>query len=275
MVQYLIDRKMNKLSVVIITFNEAQNIGRCIASVKTVADEVIVLDSFSTDNTVDIALAHGAIVQQQTFNGYIQQKNRAIKLASHNYIFSIDADEVLSNELADAVLQEKKGFKYKAYKMNRSNIYCGHQIRHGLWYPDKKLRLFDKRFGFFGGLDPHDTVITNTGILVQQLKGDLLHYTYQSAAEYKQRNEEITDIAAESLFNNGKKLYWPRIIFSPVWAFVNGYFLRCGFLDGRHGFIIAIHSASQSYKKYYKLRQLKHTAVKNGAVIPNYKFLKN
>jgi glycosyltransferase involved in cell wall biosynthesis len=266
---------MNKLSVVIITFNESQNIGRCIASVKAVADEVIVLDSFSTDNTVDIALAHGALVQQQTFSGYIQQKNRAIKLASHNYILSIDADEVLSAELAAAVLQEKAVFKYKAYKMNRSNIYCGHLIKHGLWYPDKKLRLFDKRYGSFGGLDPHDKVITDSGIFVQQFKGDLLHYTYQSAAQYKQRNEEITDIAAESLFNTGKKIYWPRMIFSPLWSFINGYFLRCGFLDGQHGFIIAIHSASQSYKKYYKLRLLKQAAVKHRNVYPIINFKKN
>lgn len=247
---------MNKLSVVIITFNEEKNIGRCIDSVKTVADEVIVLDSFSTDTTVAIAQQKGAVVHQQTFNGYIQQKNKAIKLASNDYVLLLDADEALSDELATSIASVKQDLTHKAFSMNRCNIYCGRHIRHGLWYPDRKLRLFDKRVGYCGGLNPHDKIILTEDYSVQQLKGDLLHYTYQSFAEYMVRNEEVSTTAAESIFNAGKKVHWSKILLSPSWAFINGYFLRLGFLDGRNGLIIAVHTANQSYRKYYKLRQL-------------------
>src|SRR5882724_457938 len=150
---------MHTLSVVIITYNEEKNIGRCIESVKKVADEIIVVDSFSDDNTVNIAVAMGAVVKQSKFNGYINQKNKAIALASNNYVLLLDADESLSDELANAVLEEKRSFTYKAYEMKRCNIFCGTPIKHGLWYPDKKLRLFDKRYGVCGGLNPHDRII--------------------------------------------------------------------------------------------------------------------
>jgi len=251
---------MNKLSVVIITLNEANNIARCIDSVKTIADEIIVLDSFSTDGTAAIALQKGAIVHQQGFAGYIQQKNKAIKLASNNYVFSIDADEALSDELARSICSAKENFEYKAYSIHRCNIYCGHHIRHGLWYPDKKLRLFDKRTGYFGGLNPHDKVILAQDNYIQHLKGELFHYSYQSFDEYMLRNEEISTIAAESLFNTNRRVHWSKIFLSPLWAFINGYFLRLGFLDGQDGFVIATHTANQSYKKYYKLKQLQKNA---------------
>lgn len=247
---------MNRLSVVIITFNESGNIGRCIDSVKTVADEVIVLDSFSTDNTAAIAVQKGAQVFQQAFNGYIHQKNRAIQLASNNLVLSLDADEALSEILAASIEQVKQNYNGQAFSMNRCNIYCGHSIRHGLWYPDKKLRLFDKRTGYCGGMNPHDKIILNHPVTVIHLKGDLLHYTYQSIKEYLIRNEEVSTVVAQSLFDSEKKVHWSKIVLSPFWAFVNGYFLRLGFLDGRDGLLIAVQTTSQSYKKYYKLRHL-------------------
>jgi glycosyltransferase involved in cell wall biosynthesis len=252
---------MNKLSVVIITFNEEKNIGRCINSVRAVADEVIVLDSFSSDNTVSIALQKGAVVQQQTFTGYIQQKNRAIKLASHHLVLSLDADEALSEELAISVTAAKKNTQCRAFSMNRCNIYCGHHIRHGLWYPDRKLRLFDKRIGYCGGMNPHDKIILTAPEKVIHLKGDLLHYTYQSLEEYHVRNEEVSTVAAQSLFDSGRKIHWSKILLSPAWAFINGYFLRLGFLDGWDGFVISYHTAQQSNRKYYKLKQLQKQAI--------------
>jgi glycosyltransferase involved in cell wall biosynthesis len=247
---------MNRLSVVIITFNEASNIGRCIDSVKTVADEIIVLDSFSTDDTVNIASQKGALVYQQKFTGYIQQKNNAIQLSSYNLVLSLDADEALSEELAASIAIAKADDKTAAYSMNRCNIYCGHPIRHGLWYPDRKLRLFDKRYGYCGGLNPHDKIILSQPVPNVQLKGDLLHYTYKNYKEYQERNEEVSTVAATSLFNSRSKVHWSKIYLSPVWAFLNGYFLRLGFLDGWHGLVIACQTTSQSFKKYYKLRQL-------------------
>jgi glycosyltransferase involved in cell wall biosynthesis len=251
---------MNKLSVVVITFNEEKNIGRCIDSAKTVADEIIVLDSYSTDNTVAIATAKGAIVRQQSFSGYIRQKNKAIELALYDYVLLLDADEALSDELAASIKTAKQNFNNKAFVMNRCNIYCGRPIRHGLWYPDRKLRLFDKRIGSCGGLNPHDKIILREDRLIEHLEGDLLHYTYQSLDEYLIRNEEVSTTAAESIFNSGKKVHWSKILLSPLWAFINGYFFRLGFLDGQHGLVIATHTANQSYRKYYKLKQLQKKA---------------
>src|SRR5215211_5720675 len=135
---------MLALSVVIITFNEEKNIARCIDSVKEVADEIIILDSYSTDKTVDIANSRGAIVYQQKFLGYGPQKNDALQFCKHDLVLSLDADEALSANLVQEILHEKKSSAYDAYLMNRCTNYCGQFIRHGSWYPDKKIRLFKK-----------------------------------------------------------------------------------------------------------------------------------
>jgi glycosyltransferase involved in cell wall biosynthesis len=247
---------MPALSVVIITYNEEKNIRYCIESVNKIANEIIVLDSFSNDNTVSIAKACGAIVSQCHFSGYISQKNRAISLASNNYVLLIDADEMLSDELADAIEEAKKDFKHDAYTMKRCNVFGGKFIRHGLWYPDKKLRLFNKQLGSCGGLNPHDKIVMKGSGAVKLLTGDLLHYSFANIEEYKKRNEEISSIAAQSLYDAGYRKYRFKIIFSPLWAFLNGYILRLGFLDGREGLAIANCTAQQSFLKYQKLRQL-------------------
>lgn len=247
---------MNALSVVIITFNEEKNIGRCIGSVKTVADEIIVIDSFSNDRTVDIATAMGARVKQSVFDGYVNQKNKAINETLHDYVLLLDADEFLSEELADSILKEKQNFEYKAYAMKRCNIFRGSFIRHGLWYPDRKLRLFDKRYGCCGGLNPHDEIIMKDTRKVKLLKGDMYHHTFDDVDAYRKRNIEVSNIVAQSIFEAGiKKSRW-KIIFSPAWSFINGYFLRLGFLEGYNGFIIAMLTAQQSFLKYQRLRQL-------------------
>jgi glycosyltransferase involved in cell wall biosynthesis len=247
---------MHSLSVVIITYNEEKNIGRCIESVRKVADEVVVIDSFSDDDTVKTAVSMGAIVSQSKFDGYINQKNRAISMASYNYVLLLDADEALSNELVISVLEAKMRFDFRAYSMKRCSNFRGKYIRHGLWYPDKKLRLFDKRVGICGGLNPHDKILVQGDVEVKLLKGDLLHYTYDSVEEYRNRNDEVSSVAAQSLYDAGIKRSRFKIFFSPLWAFINGYVLRLGFIEGYNGFIIALHTAQQSYLKYQKLRQL-------------------
>lgn len=247
---------MHTLSVVIITYNEEKNIRRCIESVKKIADEIIVVDSFSDDDTVKLAESLGAVVKQSEFKGYISQKNKAINLASNNYVLLLDADEFLSDELAGSILGEKKEFAFKAYSMKRCSIFRGKCIRRGLWYPDKKLRLFDKRLGACGGLNPHDKILMKKDVAVKQLKGDLFHYTYDSLEEYRNRNYEVSVVAAQSLYEAGIRKPKLKIIFSPLWAFINGYFLRLGFMEGYNGFVIAVHTAQQSFLKYQKLRQL-------------------
>ena len=172
---------MHPLSAVIITFNEEQNIERCIKSVKEVADEIIVLDSFSTDQTVNIARSSGAVVYQEKFRGYIGQKNLAIQLASYDYVLSLDADEALDEELAAYILQVKKDFSRRAYRVNRCTNYCGHFIRHGLWYPDRKIRLFDRRCARWAGMNPHDKIEVDNNFSTGQLAGDILHYSFSTA----------------------------------------------------------------------------------------------
>ena len=252
---------VEKLSVVIITYNEEKNIGRCIDSVAPVADEIIVLDSFSADATVQIARQKGAIVQQESFEGYVKQKNKAFRMAAHDHILSLDADEALSPRLIESILEAKKDFRFGAYAMNRCGIYRGKEIRRGLWYPDRKIRLFDKRIGHCGGLDPHDKIVFEMDIPVHRLQGDLMHYTYDSYEEYLLRNDQVSSTGARSLFEAGRKVFWPKLLLSPAWAFVNGYFLRGGFLDGHAGWVIALNTANQCYQKYNKLRMLRQKPI--------------
>lgn len=249
-------KEMKALSAVIITLNEEDKIGRCIDSLWHVADEIIVLDSFSTDNTVAIAKEKGAIVKQEKFAGYIEQKNRVLKFATHDYILSLDADEILSPELISSILKEKEGFKFKAYSMSRYNNYCGEFINHGLWYPDRKIRLFDKRIAGWGGMNPHDKIILPVPLKPRRLRGKILHYSFDSVEEHLARNERMSSIAAVSIIEAGKKKHWSKIFLSPAWSFFHGYILRLGFLDGYYGFIIAMQTARLSYLKYQKLHRL-------------------
>ncbi|HMK27961.1 MAG TPA: glycosyltransferase family 2 protein [Chitinophagaceae bacterium] len=247
---------MYPLSVVIITFNEEHNIERCIRSVKEVADEIIVLDSFSTDQTVDIARSLGAIVQQEKFRGYIGQKNLAIQLASHDYVLSLDADEALAEKLAASILRVKNDFTHRAYRMNRCTNYCGHFIRHGLWYPDPKIRLFDRRCARWAGMNPHDKIEIDHKFSVGQLAGDILHYSFSTPEDLVWQNNRLSSIAAASLYARGHRSSWFKILARPAWAFINGYFFRLGFLDGFDGFVIAVHTSHQVFMKYSKLYRI-------------------
>ncbi|HZW66685.1 MAG TPA: glycosyltransferase family 2 protein, partial [Hanamia sp.] len=170
---------------------------------------------------------------------------------------SLDADEALSPELIAAILKAKKDFQFKAYSMNRYNHYCGRFINHGLWYPDRKIRLFDKRIVTWGGINPHDKIVLHENNKVQFLKGDILHYTFDTMEEHFARNERMSSIAAQAIFDSGKKKHWSKIILSPLWSFFNGYFLRLGFLDGYYGWVIAIQNAHLSFLKYQKLQRIK------------------
>ncbi len=247
---------MHRLSVVIITYNEERNIGRCIGSVSGVADEIIVLDSFSTDRTTEIAASMGARVHRQHFRGYIDQKNLAMQLASHTYILSLDADEALDERLAASIREAKKDFSARAYSMNRCTSYAGHFIRRGLWYPDRKTRLFDRRIAQWGGLNPHDKIILGHSVPVTHLPGEILHYSFHSPEDLVWQNNRLSSIAAASLYAAGRRSNWIRMIIRPAWAFFNGYILRRGFLDGPDGFTIAVNSAHQVFLKYSKLYRL-------------------
>jgi glycosyltransferase involved in cell wall biosynthesis len=259
----------NALSVIIIAFNEERNIGRCIDSVIPVADEIIVLDSYSTDDTVAIARSKGAIVKQASFTGHIQQKNRALQLSSNNFVLSLDADEALDQQLTESILAIKKNFTSRAYKMNRCTNYCGRFIRYGLWYPDRKVRLFDKRVATWGGVNPHDKIILTGNTKVVHLKGDILHYSYNTIAEHQSQNNYFSSISAKALYEKGKRFKWWKILVNPLWSFVNGYILRGGFVDGIYGFIIAIHASHYTFLKYIKLYHLHKAKKKSKMPVPS------
>jgi glycosyltransferase involved in cell wall biosynthesis len=254
--------QMHLLSVVIITYNEEQNIERCIKSVKEIAEEIIVLDSFSTDETVNISRSLGAIVYQETFRGYIGQKNLAIQLASHNYVLSLDADEALDEKLAASILRVKKDFSCQAYRMNRCTNYCGHFIRHGLWYPDPKIRLFDRRCARWAGMNPHDKIEIDQNFSIGQLDGDILHYSFTTPDDLVWQNNRLSSISAASLYARGQRSSWFKMLVRPAWAFMNGYFFRLGFFDGFDGFTIAVHTSHQVFMKYSKLYRLQRTKQK-------------
>jgi glycosyltransferase involved in cell wall biosynthesis len=249
---------MTALSVVIITFNEEKNIGRCIDSVKNIADEIIVLDSNSTDKTVHIATEKGATVYTQAFPGYIEQKNKALSLAKNNCVLSLDADEAIDLVLNNSIAEVKKTGFSSSYSMNRCTNYLGRFIRHGTWYPDKKIRLVDKTVAKWGGYNPHDMIELKNPENVKHLKGDILHFSYNSIEEHISQNNKFSSIAAEALYKKNKKTNFFKIFLNPLWAFLNYYFIRLGLLDGFYGFIIAINVAHLTFLKHIKLYQLQN-----------------
>ncbi len=244
-----------QISVTIITFNEASNIQRCLQSVASVADEIIVLDSYSTDQTVEIARQCGAAVISQKFLGHIEQKNLAISHAQYDYILSLDADEALDEQLASVILSIKKaGVPAQAYWLNRYNNYCGQWIRYGAWRSDKKIRLFNKHIGTWGGINPHDRIVLSASVQPKTLKGNLLHWSYNSIEEHQNKVHKYAEIAALAYQKTGKKSSVFKIVMRPVFRFVRDYFFKLGFLDGKNGLVIAALTAKEVYLKYKLLK---------------------
>ncbi|MBL7919503.1 MAG: glycosyltransferase family 2 protein [Bacteroidia bacterium] len=250
---------MIKLSVVIITFNEEKNIERCLLSVKELADEIVVLDSFSKDNTQQICEKHGVKFFQHAFDGHIQQKNRAITYASNDHVLSLDADEALDKTLQISISDIKKNFVKEGYYMNRLTNYCGHWVNHCGWYPDSKLRLWDRRKGHWTGINPHDKYELFIGDKnAGHLKGDILHYSYYTLEDHYKQVEYFTNISAKEYFQKEKKAPLFKLIVNPVAKFIDHYLLKLGFLDGHAGFLISKISAYATWLKYKKLRNLYH-----------------
>jgi glycosyltransferase involved in cell wall biosynthesis len=246
---------MFKISASIITYNEEKNIERCINSLIGIADETVVIDSGSTDKTRAIATKLGAKVITNKFEGHIQQKNFAITQTSHNWILSLDADEALSEELKNKILEIKMTLKDDGYSFNRLTNYCGKWIKHCGWYPDTKIRLFKKGNGRWSGKNPHDKYILENG-KAKHIKGDILHYTFYKVSEHKNQIKKFSDIAAQSLFELNKRSNWSLIIGKTLFKFIRNYFLKLGFLDGVTGFHICRLSAHSTFLRYYKLLKL-------------------
>jgi glycosyltransferase involved in cell wall biosynthesis len=242
---------MHQISAVIITFNEERNIGRCLESLEGVADEIVVVDSFSTDKTLEICKSFRAKVFQHPFEGHIEQKNWAITKASFPHILSLDADEALSEELKNAIVEVKNNWGCDGYLMNRLSNYCGHWIRFGGWYPDTKLRLWDSRKGCWGGNNPHDRFeFFEKSATIGKLSGDILHFSYYTRQEHTKRIVQYGQIGASAIRKaNEGGLWWKRWVNPPV-KFFRNYLLKFGFLDGSDGLFIAYQAMMETWIKY-------------------------
>ena len=246
-----------RLSVVIITFNEEKNIGRCLDSVAGIADEVIVLDYFSTDKTEEICTQKGSRFFQHAFDGHIEQKNRAITYASSPYVLSLDADEALDEVLKQSILSVKNNWQADAYSMNRLTNYCGQWIKHCGWYPDSKLRLWDSRKGAWGGVNPHDRYeMKDANANVKHLEGDILHYSYYSIEGHIKQSNYFAEIGAKALFKKGKKATLIKRFINPLFRFFRDYIIKLGFMDGYYGFVICKITMQGTYHKYAILKRL-------------------
>lgn len=241
-----------KISATIITYNEERNIARAIESLRC-CDEILVLDSGSSDRTMELAANHGARVIESPWRGYAGQKNLASDSATYDWILSIDADEALSEALEAEIWQIKKnGPQYDGYTMPRLAQYLGRWILHSGWYPDRKIRLFDRRRGHWQGEYVHESVKIDGR--VGHLQANLLHFTCSSLSEHIKTMDRYTTLAAEQIVAEKQKVTWARLVLDPPWTFFQTYFLKAGFLDGTEGLAIANMAAVYNFLKYAKAR---------------------
>lgn len=242
------------LSVIIIAKNEAHAIADCLRSVAW-ADEIIVVDSVSTDDTVSICQQHGAKISiTHNWPGFGQQKNRALALATQPWVLSLDADERVTPELQAEIKQVIASNAEASYRMPRSSSYCGQFIKHSGWSPDYITRLFKRGYGKFSDDLVHERLLADHATLT--LKFPLLHISYINLDEVLDKVNRYSSAGADMLHAHGKSASLSKAIAHGVWAFVRTYFIRLGFLDGKMGFVLAISNAETTYYRYLKLAHL-------------------
>lgn len=252
------------ISAVIITYNEERIIARSIASLRTVVDEIIVIDSFSTDRTIEICKEKGAVVLQNKFEGYKTQKNFAVTKAKYEWVLSIDADEVLSNELINSLLKWRKNHKDSnnlssqppypvGYFISRRTDYCGKWVNFGGWYPDKKLRFFNRNVGKWSGRNVHEVVKIKDGYSTSFLKGDLLHYSINEPAELLRKLFTYSEMGARFMNEEGRSTSFIEAIYRSAFRWLRQTFFQLGFLDGMLGFKIAKQNSLATFWKYRRL----------------------
>lgn len=248
--------KMDKISAVVITYNASATIGNCIDALKIVSDEVIVIDSFSTDTTPAICKQKEVIFYQQQWLGYGAQKNFGISKASNNYILSIDADEIISEKLAASIMREKQTGLNGHYSLLRINYYYFKFLKYGGSKPSYKVRIFNKQAAVWDDREVHEDLITEKKIIIKKLDGYLLHYSYDSISQHLEKLNNYTTLGAKEGLKKKKKHFMAKMIFSPLINFFTNYFIRLGFLDGFHGYVVARFSAYEKFVKYAKLWEM-------------------
>ena len=246
-----------KISAVIITFNEADKIERCINSIYNVVDEIIVVDSNSNDNTIEICKKFDNVkVFVRDWEGYSNAKNFGNMQASNDWILSIDADEAFSSELAESLAWEKNNTDKEFLKINRLPNYCGQWIKHCGWYPDVHLRLFNRRIAEWKG-SVHEKLVFNSPVAsIPVLQGDCFHYTTSNIEDHINKVNKYSSLYAQSKVEKGKKGSVLKLIVVPLWKFIQIYFFKLGFLDGFNGFIISMMGGYSKFLRYSKIIQL-------------------
>jgi glycosyltransferase involved in cell wall biosynthesis len=243
-----------KISAAIITFNEERNIARVVESLRC-CNEIVVVDSGSTDRTVELATKLGARVLESSWRGYAGQKNYASESCQHDWILSLDADEALSEALEGEIWQIKKnGPEFDAYTMPRMAQYLGRWILHSGWYPDRKVRLFDRRHAKWVGDFVHESVQAEGPI--GHLKSSILHFTCSSLSEHLKTMDRYTTLAAEQIIEQKQTVGWRHLALEPPWTFFKTYVLQRGFLDGAEGLAIANMAALYNFLKYAKAKNM-------------------
>lgn len=244
-----------KISACVLTFNEERKIGQCLRSL-TWCDELVVLDSFSTDRTIDICRQYTTCVHQQKWLGYVGQRNALRALASNPWVLFLDSDEEVSPALRDEILAalQPGDTQTVGYEFPRQVFYLGRWIRHGEWYPDVKLRLFKKDYGRTEGQEPHDKVVVRGP--VRRLKNPIWHYTYDDLADHINTLNRFSTITAEQRFAQGFSFHWTEMLLHPIGRFLKCYLLKQGFRDGKHGLTIALMASYGAFLKYAKQWEL-------------------
>ncbi|MEO7145000.1 MAG: glycosyltransferase family 2 protein [Bryobacteraceae bacterium] len=243
-----------RLSAAIITLNEERNLPRVMESLRC-CDEVVIVDSGSIDRTVEVAEKLGARVVENPWSGYASQKNFAAQQCANDWILSLDADESLSEALEGEIWQIKRnGPRFDAYTMPRMAQYLGRWILHSGWYPDRKVRLYDRRRARWTGDFVHESVAVDGK--VGNLESNLLHFTCDSLSEHLKTMDRYTTLAAEQLVAQGRRIGWGELLVNPPWTFLHTYVLLRGFLDGREGLTIAYMAAFYNFLKYAKAKNI-------------------
>lgn len=244
-----------KISATIVALNEEGNIARAIGSLGACADEIVVVDSGSRDRTREIAAGMGARVVEEPWRGYAAQKNFAASVATYDWILSIDADEAVTPALAREIAEWKaRPAGFDGCTMPRLARYLGRWIRHGGWYPDRKVRLYHRDRASWQGDYVHESVVVRG--TVGHLQGDLLHYTCDSLAEHLRTLDRYTTLAAQALAASRRPVPVRRLVLDPPWSFIRSFVIQRGFLDGMHGFVIAGMAGFYTFMKYAKAREI-------------------
>lgn len=249
--------KIDKISSIIIAKNEESNIKRCIESQLNCVDEIVLLvDESSTDRTFEVASSYDSVVCKKTqWKGFAETKKEAIALTSYNWVFWIDADEEITQELSEELVRMKgRESNFSAYKVARRAFFINKWIKHSGWYPDYVTRFFNKIYAGFDDSKVHEGLLVDGS--VGTLKNDLNHYTDPSISHYFEKFNRYTSLAAEDLNSKGRIANISDILLRPFFKFTKMYFLQAGFLDGLHGFVLAIFSSAYVFTKYCKLWEL-------------------